>query len=103
GTREPCYISREDARPVVILAEYLEPKRRFEHFGIEDTVVFFGSARLKEGNRWYEAARQLSFRLTRWVKELGPEAQRRFVVCTGGGPGIMEAANRGASEAGGLN
>jgi uncharacterized protein (TIGR00730 family) len=99
--REPSFINSKDARPLRILAEYLEPKSRFDHFGIEDTIVFFGSARFKEGNPWYEAARRLAFKLTAWSKELGPEAQRRFVVCTGGGPGIMEAANRGASEAGG--
>ena len=100
--REPSFINSRDARPLRILAEYLEPKSRFEHFGIGDTIVFFGSARFKEGNRWYEAARQLAFRLTEWSMAL-PSKERRFVVCTGGGPGIMEAANRGASEAGGLN
>ena len=100
--REPAFINSKDARPLRILAEYLEPKSRFEHFGVEDTIVFFGSARLKEGNRWYEAARALAFKLTGWSKAL-PSKERRFVVCTGGGPGIMEAANRGASEAGGLS
>ncbi len=98
--REPTFINSKDARPLRILAEYLEPKSRFDHFGIEDTIVFFGSARFKEGNRWYDAARQLAARLTSWSKALDTGKQR-FVVCTGGGPGIMEAANRGASEAGG--
>ncbi len=100
--REPTFINSKDARPLRILAEYLEPKSRFDHFGIEDTIVFFGSARFKEGNRWYDAARQLAARLTTWSKALDTNKQR-FVVCTGGGPGIMEAANRGASEAGGLS
>jgi uncharacterized protein (TIGR00730 family) len=100
--KEPAFIDSKDARPLRILAEYLEPKSRFEHYGIEDTIVFFGSARFKEGSRWYEAARQLAFRLTQWSKALDSK-QQRFVVCTGGGPGIMEAANRGASEAGGVN
>lgn len=100
--REPAFINSKDARPLRILAEYLEPKSRFEHYGVEDTIVFFGSARFREGNRWYEAARQLASRLTHWSRALDSKKQR-FVVCTGGGPGIMEAANRGATEAGGLN
>ena len=95
------FINSKDARALRILAEYLEPRSRFEAHGVEDTIVFFGSARFKEGNRWYEAARQLAFRLTEWSKAL-PSKARRFVVCTGGGPGIMEAANRGASEAKGM-
>ena len=95
------FINSKNARALRILAEYLEPKARFEEHGIEDTIVFFGSARFKEGNRWYEAARQLAFRLTEWSKAL-PSKERRFVVCSGGGPGIMEAASRGASEAKGM-
>ena len=54
-------------------------------------------------SRYYEDARALAHRLTDWSKEFSGETGRRFVVCTGGGPGIMEAANRGASEAKGLN
>ena len=93
----------KEARALRILAEYLEPKSRFELEGVEDTIVFFGSARTPQGSEWYEAARSLAFRLTQWSKGLDPAGQRRFVVCTGGGPGIMEAANRGASEARGRN
>jgi uncharacterized protein (TIGR00730 family) len=51
---------------------------------------------------YYEAARELAFRLTQWSKGLD-QKDRRFVVCTGGGPGIMEAANRGAAEARGMS
>ncbi len=101
--RNPKFMHSPEARELRILAEYLEPKSRLEAEGVEDTIVFFGSARLKPGSKWYEAARELSSRLTKWSKGLDPETQRRFVVCTGGGPGIMEAANRGASEARGRN
>ena len=95
------FINSKDARALRILAEYLEPKTRFEAHGLEDTIVFFGSARALAGSKYYEAARQLAFRLTQWSKGLESQ-ERRFVVATGGGPGIMEAANRGASEAKGL-
>jgi uncharacterized protein (TIGR00730 family) len=101
--RDSKFINSKDARALRILAEYLEPNSRLTAEGVEDTIVFFGSARLKEGSVWYEAARQLAFRLTQWSKGLEPSGQRRFLVCTGGGPGIMEAANRGASEARGRN
>ena len=84
-----------------ILAEYLEPRARFAEHQLEDTIVFFGSARTAPDSRYYEAARRLAFRLTQWSKGL-TTTERRFVVTTGGGPGIMEAANRGASEARGL-
>ena len=98
----PTFINSKDARALRILAEYLEPKARFEEHGVEDTIVFFGSARFKPGSTYYEAARALAFRLTQWSKALGSK-EHRFVVCTGGGPGIMEAASRGASEARGIS
>jgi uncharacterized protein (TIGR00730 family) len=101
--RNPEFMKSRAARPLRILSEYLEPRSRLDAERVEDTIVFFGSARLKEGNNYYEAARELALRLTQWSKGLDPEGRRRFVVCTGGGPGIMEAANRGASEARGRN
>ena len=92
-----------------ILSEYLWPLAHFQEENIQDTIVFFGSARIEEDgpmSRYYQAARELAHLLTEWsnsIAEPGPctEPRRRFVVCSGGGPGIMEAANRGATEAGG--
>jgi uncharacterized protein (TIGR00730 family) len=111
--RNRTFLDSKEARALRILAEYLEPKSRLEHYRVDDTIVFMGSARAKPREQaagaaevalsaYYEAARELACRLTRWSKELDP-SERRFVVCTGGGPGIMEAANRGAAEARGMN
>ena len=93
----------EEGRPLRIIAEYLEPLQRFRRAHVHDTIVFFGSARLSpEGplGRYYEEARELARLLTLWSKSLPSRAQR-YVVCSGGGGGIMEAANRGAADAGG--
>ncbi|HKF24061.1 MAG TPA: TIGR00730 family Rossman fold protein [Candidatus Angelobacter sp.] len=136
----PEYLNSPDGRILRILAEYAEPLSRFRREKIQDTVVFFGSARFggldeaqhklnslenssaaakpnQPGNqsvaddlkratvgvemaRYYEEARQLAHMLTEWSVTL-PGKRHRFVVTSGGGPGIMEAANRGAREAGG--
>jgi uncharacterized protein (TIGR00730 family) len=96
------FLASEEGRPMRILAEYLEPLYRFHREQIHDTVVFFGSARLREDGplgRYYQEARELARGLTEWSLSL-PE-RGRFVVCSGGGGGIMEAANRGAADAGG--
>ena len=129
------FLSSPDGRILRILAEYQEPLSRFRREQIQDTVVFFGSARFQGGDtarnnlttvekndaqipalqhesslkraraavdmaRYYEDARRLAFLLTEWSIQI-PARRRRFVVTTGGGPGIMEAANLGAHEAGG--
>jgi uncharacterized protein (TIGR00730 family) len=139
------FLNSPDGRILRILSEYAEPLARFRREKIQDTVVFFGSARFasltdaqraltileKDGSatpapaaqpgekdadallatlkrahagvemaRYYEEARRLAHMLTEWTMTL-PGKRRRFVVTSGGGPGIMEAANRGAREAGG--
>lgn len=100
--RDEAFLESPEGRPVRILAEYLEPLARFRRERIHDTVVFFGSARLREDGplaRYYADARELARRVTSWSLSFPPP--HRFVVCTGGGGGIMEAANRGAADAGG--
>jgi uncharacterized protein (TIGR00730 family) len=95
------FLNSSDARPLRILAEYLEPMSHFRRQKIRDTVVFFGSARLREDGplgHYYEEARTLARMLTEWSDNLS-NSTRRFVVCSGGGPGVMEAANRGAADA----
>ena len=145
-----AFLNSADGRPIRIISEYLEPLARFRREQIQDTVVFFGSARFRgreeadhalellentgsvqpapsheqpakaleiaagkatglqlkravaavEMARYYEDARRLAQLLTQWAKTI-PSRKHRFVVTSGGGPGIMEAANRGAWEAGG--
>lgn len=97
------FLDSDEARPLRILAEYLAPLETFRRERIHDTVVFFGSARLSPDGplgRYYEEARTLARLFTGWSKSL-PSHAHRYIVCSGGGGGIMEAANRGASEAGG--
>ncbi len=130
--RNQEFMNSAEARALRILAEYLEPQARFKRYRVEDTIVFFGSARVidrehaqKEYDYWqqrvqeapteehhkaleiarkrlemsqyYEDARTLARLLTEWSMQLNHQ-NRRFLVVSGGGPGIMEAANRGASE-----
>jgi len=127
------FLNGPDGRILRILAEYQEPLSKFRRERIQDTIVFFGSARFRSrekaqaalqelqkaggdtpetreriqraesdlnNSRYYEDARRLSYIITKWTQTIS-QPRHRFVVCTGGGPGIMEAANRGASEAGG--
>jgi hypothetical protein len=129
-----AFVNSPDGRILRILSEYMEPIARFRREQIQDTVVFFGSARFHsravaedklaeldssalqlsgsqletyrrramaavDMARYYEDARRLAFLLSKWSIQI-PARRRRFVVTTGGGPGIMEAANLGAKEAG---
>lgn len=95
------FLDSDEARPVRIVSEYLAPLRAFEAAGVSSTVVFFGSARARAGGalgRYVDEAVELARLVTEWSRaELG----EHLIVCSGGGPGVMEAANRGASLAGG--
>ncbi len=97
------FLNSPDARALRMLAEFLEPLAHFRREKIRDTVVFFGSARIREEGpfaHYYNDARTLAKLLTGWAEQF-TNSTHRFVVCSGGGPGIMEAANRGAADAGG--
>jgi uncharacterized protein (TIGR00730 family) len=101
--RDVEFLDSDEARPIRILAEYLQPLSVFRRRRVRETVVFFGSARITEDGplgHYYSAARELARLVTEWSAGLESPVHR-YLVCTGGGPGIMEAANRGASEAGG--
>ena len=100
---DAAFVDSDEGRPLRILAEYLRPLGVFRRRRIHDTIVFFGSARITEDGplgRYYAEARDLARLVTEWSDGLKSPAHR-YLVCTGGGPGIMEAANRGAHEAGG--
>jgi hypothetical protein len=127
--RNEPFLDSPDGRIIRLMSEYIEPLARFRREQIQDTVVFFGSARFHNRSvaqenlthlqsqeadavlqtravaavdmaRYYEDARRLAYLLTEWSLNI-PARRHRFVVTTGGGPGIMEAANLGAHEAGG--
>jgi uncharacterized protein (TIGR00730 family) len=100
---DPQFLASDDARPLRIIAEYLNPLRRLRLQRVHDTIVFFGSARLAEDGplgRFYADARELARLISRWSEGM-PSQVHRYVICSGGGGGIMEAANRGARDGGG--
>ena len=111
------FLSSPEGRSIRILSEYYGPKRKLKKHKINNTIVFFGSARITpkgqhESNsknseqkklnmgQYYLDAQTLSKKLTEWSMKI-KDPKRRHIICSGGGPGIMEAANRGAAEAGG--
>jgi hypothetical protein len=102
----PEFLDSPDARGVRVLSEIEEPLMRLSKFKVNSTVLFLGSSRVEEGDkkhplyRYYWEAEELAYRLAGWAIKLRPKG-KNFVICTGGGPGIMEAANRGAGRAGG--
>lgn len=101
--KNPKFLDSRSGRAIRILSEYLQPLAHFRNERVQDTIVFFGSARIKETGplaNYYHEARELARLVTEWSGRL-ERTKRRFVVTTGGGPGIMEAANRGAFDAGG--
>ncbi len=104
---DPTFMHSREARIIRIMSEYLEPEKRFRDMDIKHTVVFFGSARIdpegKNANgtaKYYHAAVEFASALARLSEEIEKEIGARFYICTGGGPGIMEAANLGASKEG---
>jgi uncharacterized protein (TIGR00730 family) len=99
---DPDFIDSDEGRPLRILAEYLAPLHDLRTAGISATVVFFGSARARSGGvlgNYVDDATELARLLTEWSRSL--PGGERLTICSGGGPGIMEAANRGAALAGG--
>ncbi len=99
------FLHSEEARTIRILSEILEPWYRLSKHKVHTTVLFLGSSRANpleksELAKYYWDAEELAFLLARWAIKLKPKG-KNFVICTGGGPGIMEAANRGAARAGG--
>jgi len=104
--RNSEFLDSEEARTIRILSEILEPMHRLDKYRVHSTVLFLGSSRLAPGDKksplhkYYWDAEELAFRLATWAIRLRPKG-KNFVICTGGGPGLMEAANRGASRAGG--
>jgi uncharacterized protein (TIGR00730 family) len=100
-----AFLNSPEARTIRILSEYLEPEARLGREKVNNTILFLGSSRIDPTDtatplhRYYGEAEELAYRLAKWAIPLKPQG-KNFVICTGAGPGIMEAANRGASRAG---
>jgi len=98
------FLKSRDARTIRILSEYLEPLSRLNELKVNNTVLFFGSAQANPEDKnspltkYYWEAEELAYKLAKWAIQLKHKG-KNFVICTGGGPGMMEAANRGAARA----
>lgn len=111
---DPAFMTREELRPVRLQLELLKPQMLMDEYGIESTVVLFGGARipaperreaaktpyLADLSRYYTEARTLARMITERSLAQGG---KQDIVITGGGPGVMEAGNRGAQDAGGIS
>ena len=98
------FLGGKSGRPIRLLSEYLSPLESFKKHSIESTVVLFGSARIRDNNdnkinKYFNKAKELAFKVTKWNIE--NFSSKKYIITSGGGPGIMEAANQGANEAGG--
>jgi predicted Rossmann-fold nucleotide-binding protein len=101
---DPDFVLSKEARPLRIMSEYLDPERKLKQNNVQHTVVFFGSARTKPDPsdplaHAYKTAEELAFKLAQW-SSTETDSYRKIFICTGGGPGAMEAANKGAARAG---
>ena len=99
------FLGSKAGRPIRILSEYLSPLSAIQRNNIKDTIVFYGSARIQDNqnseiNKYYQKAKELSYKLTKWNMNKYKKTNR-FIITSGAGPGIMSAANQGATEAGG--
>lgn len=96
--KDLAFLSRRELRGVRLMLELEKADLQMDHEGVRTTVVVFGGARFKEGDRWYAEAREFGRIVSTTCQANG---MSDFVITTGGGPGAMEAANRGAWDAGG--
>lgn len=105
--RDPEFLESLEGRTLRILSEYLSPMTRLDKAKINSTILFLGSSKADPANpdsdfhRYYWEAEELAYLLAKWAIPIKTPKGKNFVVCTGAGPGIMEAANRGAARAGG--
>ena len=91
------FLNSREAREIRVMCEMVECKERLKKEGIKNLITFFGSARTKPEEKYYKDAHEIAYKLATWCNSNMPDCG----VSSGGGPGIMEAVNKGAFEAGG--